>query len=915
MTAPSFEEASDKVVEMLADCWSRDRISRADYERLLDVVVRAKTLPELVAVVEELRAGFERVRAVAARIRETAKEVRRGPSRDDGRSLEAAGDQLVEALKALWAEGRLADEDFDRLVKDAQTASTPSELLAVSEETRARVERDRQIWDRLQDMLDWDKPAGPRFGDLTSAPPEPQRLDGASLAARLAPGSLFSARPGYEDRPGQRDMLRFVVDCFNEGGTGLVEAGTGTGKSIAYLLPAADWALRNGEKTIVSTNTINLQEQIVEKDLPMAAEALGGPRVKWALFKGRRNYVSIRRARLAAQSAADLFADGRSPDLEALMDWLDKTQDGSRSDLSFKPAAEVWDEVKSDTDACLGKKCPHYADCHYYRARRRVAVADVLVVNHALFFTDLRVRMAAQNYDHPAVLPRYRRVIFDEAHHLEESATRSMLSRLARPGVLKLLSRLDLRQKGLLAATAAALRRTEGPLAEALLERIAERAPKAVAAARARTDDCFAAVAAWMDMHAGRSDRLRLPAGAGLEPADDPETREALESFLLALGDLCSELGGICERLAEDGEELSADLQGRLLDLRGSKSRLEDVEASLRRCLLPGDLEREDWVRWVERDGFRSGRAGTVVASAPVRVGPLLEEHLFGRVNTAVLTSATLAMDGDFDYVRQWVGLNAPGLQVREEIVESPFDYRRQGLLAVGRRGGSGHVAKSYDRPVSSPRWREMPSEEVGGVLCDLATVAGGGVMALFTSYKALKGVAGWMESHGSARWPVFVQGRKPRGLLIREFARAGNGILLGTASFWEGVDVPGDPLRALLIHKLPFLVPNEPVTAAREELMKASGEDPFLGYSVPVAGLRLKQGVGRLIRSRADRGAIVLLDERIETKTYGRLLKAALPPMPVHYEDWPALRDRLNEFYRASRARPPAPSAPAGPA
>lgn len=897
MTSPSFEKARDEAIEALGNCWARDQLSDDDYKRLVDAAAEAKTLSDLTSVMEEPRAGFENARVVAGRIRKIAKELQRESGNGRGRSLDQAQSRLVGALKELRAMGRMSRDDFERLVQNAQMATTPAQLLAVGEEVRAGMEKDRQVWARLQDALNWDKPAEPPRGDAGSAGARKlRRLDGAALAARLAPGSSFASRPGYEDRPGQREMLRFVVDCFNDGGTGLVEAGTGTGKSLAYLVSAADWARRNSEKTIVSTNTINLQEQIVNKDLPMVAEALDPSRVKWALFKGRGNYVSIRRARLAAESAGELFEDERSSDIDALTAWLDKTRDGTRSDLPFTPAGDVWDEVKSDSDACLGKKCPHYDECHYYRARRDVALADVLVVNHALFFTDLKVRISSRNYDNPAVLPRYRRVIFDEAHHLETAATNAMQSKVARPGVLKALSRLQSRRKGLLASTAVALRAKGGPLAESLLERVGDRAPQLVAAARARADDCFGAVAAWKEAHAGTNGSIRLPTAAGLEPAQDPETLEALESFLLSLRDLCNELRETCERLSDSEEDLGGDLQGRLLDLRSSMSRLDDAGASLRRGLLPRDCEDADWVRWIETRPHRAGRTEVVVKAAPVQVAPLLQEHLFRRVDTAVLTSATLAMDGGFDHLKQWVGLDAQGLHVRERVVDSPFDYRKQSLLVVvARRSGPERSA--------GRRWSEPPPDDVAQLLQDLAAVAGGGVLALFTSHKALQGVAGCIDRHGDAGRPVFVQGRKSRHLLIREFASAGNGILLGTDSFWEGVDVPGRSLSAVLIHKLPFLVPGEPVTAAREDVMRRLGRDPFRAYSLPVAGLRLKQGIGRLIRTCNDRGVVVLLDERIETMSYGAALKSALPPAPVHYEEWPTARRRLKEFYVALAA------------
>ncbi|HSH75585.1 MAG TPA: DEAD/DEAH box helicase, partial [Longimicrobiales bacterium] len=270
-------------------------------------------------------------------------------------------------------------------------------------------------------------------------PPRPRELvelEADTLEGLLAPGGDLSARhEGYEDRPGQRAMLREIVDRYNGGGVQIVEAGTGTGKSLAYLLPAARWARENGERTVISTNTINLQEQLVRKDLPLVARLVG--EVSWALVKGRGNYISIRRALLAAESQGSLFEEDRSSELAALLDWMRVTEDGSLSDLSFAPAEETWDEVKSDADICLRGRCPHFQQCFYQQSRRRAAAADLLVVNHHLLFTDLAVRRATQNYTHSAVLPAYRRLILDEAHNVEDAATSHLGVEVTRRGLFQ----------------------------------------------------------------------------------------------------------------------------------------------------------------------------------------------------------------------------------------------------------------------------------------------------------------------------------------------------------------------------------------------------------------------------------------------------------------------------------------------
>lgn len=761
-------------------------------------------------------------------------------------------------------------------------------------------------------------------------PPEPrtiERLQPGELSALLAPEGPLAQLPGYEDRRGQREMLRFVATRFNQGGIGLVEAGTGTGKSLAYLVPAARWAARNGERTVVSTNTINLQEQLVRKDLEIVSGILG-EELRWALVKGRANYISIRRARLAAETAPDLFPDDRSAELENLLEWIDRTEDGSRSDLSFVPSEEVWEEVRSETDACLRAKCPFFQQCHYQRARRAGAAADLVIVNHALFFSDLAIRILTENFRDAAVLPPYRRVVFDEAHHLEDAATPRLGSETTRIGMYRALSRLDRGGKGILASSRTTLGKLRTNLAaRRLQERVEQRARPLVAKARTALNDFFALMEPWALAHAERGSlRLGRPARTGLrggahhpsspagpEPAADPGIGEALENLLVALGDLQRELELVADRLGED-EEIRAALEGRLLDLQSSAGRLGRVGRALRLCLVPVS-DDHTMVRWldVRRSARRGARtANLVFAAAPVELGPVLAEHLFANLDTAVLTSATMAVKGDFGYLKRRLGLGGAGagdvgllhdpllddtrlhsgdkgLAVEEAVFGSPFDHARQSALIVptdlpGARGSGG--ATAYN-------------DATARVVFEMAHISGGGLFALFTSFSALRAVAAALRDMGAdGRWPLHVQGEADRSALLRRFARSGDAVLLGTSSFWEGVDVPGRPLRALVIQKLPFRVPTEPLTEARLEAMTARGENSFWGLMVPDAAVRLKQGIGRLIRSRTDRGAVVLLDDRLLTRRYGRTIREALPPMPLYRGPWEEVRQRAREFY-----------------
>lgn len=748
-------------------------------------------------------------------------------------------------------------------------------------------------------------------------PPAPRRVESLSideLSGLLAPEGPLASLPGYEDRAGQRDMLRFVASRFNEGGVGLVEAGTGTGKSLAYLVPAARWAVRNGERVVVSTNTINLQEQLVGKDLGIVREVVGED-FRWALMKGRANYVSIRRARLAADSAPDLFPSDRSAELEALLDWIDRTEDGSRSDLPFVPGRDVWDEVRSDTDACLRAKCPHFQQCHYQRARRATAGADLVIVNHALLFSDLAVRIATGNFSDSAVLPSYKRVVFDEAHHVEDAATARLGAEATRAGMFRTLSRIDRGGKGILASIDAQLAGMPASVtARRLRRRIGGRARRLADEARDALTAFFDVIEPWVEARRAGRGALRLgrPARSGdpggPEPAENPAVDESLVRVLITMGDLARELDAVAGQLEKQEDVLDA-VEGRLLDLRGSRTRLENIDRALRLCLLPGARDGPPLVRWLEvrRSGVRRF-TNLVFAAAPVELGPTLAAHLFGNTDTAVLTSATLAANKDFAYLRGRLGLDGGGasaealadrrptdLRIAEAVVGSPFDHAAQSLLAIPT-----DLPSARARDTADARHRATAR-----IIHDVAAITAGGVFALFTSHAALRAVAAGLRDRGAeGRWPLFVQGEGDRSALLRDFTRSGEAVLLGTASFWEGVDVPGRPLRALVIQKLPFRVPSEPMTEARIEAMEERGENSFRGYMVPDAAMRLKQGVGRLIRTRTDRGAVLILDDRLLTKRYGRDLLDALPPMPLARGRWGELRGRVEDFYNREQHR-----------
>jgi ATP-dependent DNA helicase DinG len=720
-------------------------------------------------------------------------------------------------------------------------------------------------------------------------PHETTPIDAGRVDDDLGPrGPLALRHPRYEDRPQQRAMARMVAELYNDGGVGIAEAGTGTGKSVAYLLPAIRWAMQNKERTVVSTNTINLQEQLVAKDLPLLRKALGEP-FKFTLVKGRANYVSIRRALLAKASSSSLFDAQKQAELDGIVEWIKNTQDGSLSDLSFRPSAEVWDEVASETDLCLRARCPHFEECFYQRARRDASAADVLVVNHHLLFSDLAVRRALGNYNAPAVLPHYTRLVLDEAHNLEEAATSHLGARVSRRGLFRTLRRMEHRGKGLFPAFGTALRAVRNDLiARSALDLVEHRIYPALDGARERAASVFSFL---NDLFTGGEETIRLEDSFASHPVWPLGLDDALGGVLDHLQSLREAMELLRERVTVD-EEMKQKMEPQLVELRGAANRVTGIADGLRQALRPGEDEIQ-MVRWLERQAEREGREGNLTLNAaPLELAAVLRESLFEQVPTVVLTSATLATQGNFRFMRQRLGLSGDFEDehppVREAIHPSPFDFGTQSLLAV-----------PTDLPLPAGDRDERHDEATIRATIEHAKISDGGLFVLFTSYRALRWVASEIRRRGFDRdWPLFVHGEGARAALVERFAASGRGILLGTTSFWEGVDVPGEALRGLVIPKLPFKVPSEPVTAARIEAIEQAGGNSFISYMLPHAAIRLKQGFGRLIRSREDHGVVLVLDGRIVRKSYGRYFIDSLPPAPVVRGPWQTVKAAMLRFY-----------------
>lgn len=688
-------------------------------------------------------------------------------------------------------------------------------------------------------------------------------------------GKIARNLSGYEHRPQQLAMARAVTEAFNTQSVLTVEAGTGTGKSLAYLVPAILWALRNKRRVIVATHTINLQEQLVQKDLPFLVER-AGLSCSTALVKGRGNYLCRRKAaQIEEQSGSVLIEDDIARELREVLEWSRRTADGSLADLAVQPRSEVWEQVVSENDNCLRARCPFYSKCFFYSARRAAAAADVLVVNHHLLMADVALRDEIGSYTQNAVLPPAAHLVIDEAHHLEDVATTYFGQHVSPAMIERSLARLSSTRaagRGLLHALAMKLGSIDRPddrgVVDGALRWIDQRLLEQRRSLGNSAEQAFAML-------------LRELYALGPEAASgalDQKVRVTPELRVTPLWAACvrlfTELAGALQRLGADllgllerfdmlSDESRAELLYLETELRSVAGRLGAAAEAL--LAFIGDEDRQ--CRWIE---CRRRKDGPAVSfhTAPVEVNELLRRSLFDRFDTAILTSATLAVDGRFDFLHQRVGIDRLRIPERSRtlLVQSPFDYASQALLLV-----------PHDLPdAARPGYEAATHEAIRGAL----EITLGGTFVLFTSYGALnrafEALAPTAERLGLT---MLKQGGVNRAALLGRFVREARSVLFGTDSFWEGVDVRGQALRCVIIPRLPFKVPTEPIEQARVEEIEARGGDAFHEHAVPQAVLKLKQGFGRLIRARDDRGCVMLLDSRVVHKRYGRIFLDSLPP------------------------------------
>lgn len=688
------------------------------------------------------------------------------------------------------------------------------------------------------------QPVGSERGD--------QLLDIDEIAAALDVGGKFSTYfPEYEHRPQQVEMLRAVAHALQDSLHLMVEAGTGTGKSLAYLIPAAYWALKNNTRVVISTNTINLQDQLINKDIPDLRDALGLP-VRAAVLKGRSNYLCPRRLEAMRRKKPDTVDELRV--LAKVLVWLLESRTGDRTEINLNGVVErmVWSRLSAENEGCRLEVCLKRTGgrCPFYRAKVAAENAHLLIVNHALLLADT----ATGN----RVLPSYDYLIVDEAHHLEAATTNALSFRVRARDITRLVRELGSLKVGLLGRFIELAETSLQPAQMASLSQLVVKASDLSMRLDSQMNQYFQALDTFLfELRDGRSlgtyaqqERI-LPSTRTLPMWFDVEitweqTNETLHALMSIIRDLRAPMSELADRENEEAEDMWGSL-GNMV------TRLDEIQKNIHGLTMEPD---PNTIYWVEVDPqFRD----VSLNAAPLHIGSLMEKNLWYQKESVILTSATLTANGEFEYLKR----RLHGEDASELVVGSPFDYEHAALV---------YVPTDLPEPSDSNGHQRSVEEAIVSV----ARASGGRMLALFTSYAQLKRTSGKISPVLAQHdIQVYEQGEgASANMLLETFRETERAVLLGTRAFWEGVDVPGEALSVLMIIKLPFDVPSDPIIAARSETF----EDPFSQYALPEAILRFRQGFGRLIRTQTDRGVVAVLDKRVLTKQYGRLFLESLP-------------------------------------
>lgn len=733
-----------------------------------------------------------------------------------------------------------------------------------------------------------------------------QKLDiEASLAVLSSAGPLAMHLKGFEARVEQKEMMRNVLEAYNQNHIALIEAGTGTGKSLAYLIPAMLWAIQNKERTVISTNTITLQEQLLIKDIPLLEKILKVD-IKAVLVKGMHNYVCQRKLEETRHELL-LLSPQEAEELHKIDAWNGSTRDGSRSSLPFAPSPALWDKVAAESDTCNRQQCPYYQQCHFFKARRNAQDAQILIVNHHLLFADLvyRAENIEDNPKENGLLPNYARLIIDEAHNIEDVATDYFASRLGQLDILRYMARLTAEKGGKVQGKLPLLkekllthyRQEFSSTLSSIYNRLNIDIPgsrRDLILIANETFSSFLEFTKHLANSEGQSEessqgdnKLRILPHHHTHPKWQdsliPKARQCsqtIRSYAQSLGALLQDIKNLRDPVLDD------QIKGIVFEIDALAKRFVHFSDLLESFV--SDKPVEGKVRWIEGQTLKT-MVNTCLVDANLDISTILVKNLFEKISTIVLCSATLTTEKHFAFIRSRLGLTAEKLKtriVKEYCYESPFNFREQALLAI-----------PTDLPnPSDPKFMQAASERIWQAL----QASRGNAFVLFTSYAMLKSCYEVLEQKlKENRFNPLKQGDENRTVLLDKFKKTDRSVLFGTDSFWEGVDVVGDALRCVIIVKLPFKVPTEPLFQARSESIAANGGDPFRDYSLPQAIVKFKQGFGRLIRNKSDRGCIICLDNRVITKRYGGLFLSSLPACQQLFVPSSHLHQQMSDFYR----------------
>ena len=686
-----------------------------------------------------------------------------------------------------------------------------------------------------------------------------KKLDSEKVAFYLSKnGPLAKKSADYEERPVQLELVKKIVSALNGNKIGIFEAGTGVGKSFSYLIPSMLWAVENKERVVVSTGTINLQQQLVEKDIP-AAEKIVGKKIKAVLVKGRQNYLCLRRLDETGKER-DLFNEEQEI-FDKIFEWSKNTPTGSRSDLSFMPSENIWQKVNSEADACMGMKCPFREKCFVMKVRKEAADANILVVNHHILFADIESRLEGAGFEDTAVLPPYKRIVFDEAHGIEDAATSFFSNQINRFKIQKQLNLLYRTRKGTAAGFLFTL------LSLSFSEENADSLIEGVNQIKVALNGLEDAALALLE----HEYTLRLFKNTKTQFVNVLHSMSVLQKHI---ADFTGNVRKLFDCIPEEAKDSPV-----LYETKSVLRRLEDSAVVLGSFLSWS--EHLDFVYWIQKSKLSSAVSKNIenpyyvqFIQTPLDISQTMNKGVFEPMDSVICTSATLSIGKSFNYWKKHAGVFfAEEERILEGEFPSPFPYKTNVLFAVARDAPFPENAFEYQRYIEDSIVR-------------LIRAAGGKTLVLFTSYESLKHACDIARNAlRLSGIKILRQGDDDRFRLLKIFREDKTSVLFATDSFWEGVDVPGDSLSQVIIAKLPFGVPNNPVFAAKSEMIQQRGGSSFMELSVPDAVIKFRQGFGRLMRRNSDKGAIVVLDKRIVEKQYGRIFTSSVPETKKMYD------------------------------